>query len=155
MQRRTAMSGVKLSRYILITSARDEEAFIEKTIQSVVRQTVLPIRWVIVNDGSTDRTAAIVAHYAALYEWINVVNMPERRDRSFAAKAHCFKPGYEKVKSHDHQIVGNLDADISFDKDFLEFLLTRFKEDPQLGVAGTIFYEEGYSSESDSFEGET
>ena len=141
-------------RCILITPARNEEAFIEKTIQSVVNQTVLPSRWVIVNDGSTDGTAAIVAHYAALYDWIDVVNMPAHRDRSFAAKVHCFNAGYETVKALDHDVVGNLDADISFATDYLEFLLLRFWEDPGLGVAGTIFEEERYSSGTDSFEGQ-
>src|SRR3990172_5392114 len=123
------MSETSPLRCILITPARNEEAFIEKTIQSVVNQTVRPIRWVIVNDASTDGTARIIAHYAALYDWIEVVNMPERRDRSFAAKVHSFNAGYEKVKALHHHVVGNLDADISFDKDFLEFLLSRLNED--------------------------
>lgn len=148
------MSDVTPLRCILVTSARDEEAFIEKTIQSVVNQTVLPIRWVIVNDGSRDRTAAIVAYYAALYDWVDVVNMPEHRDRSFAAKVHCFNAGYETVKALEHDVVGNLDADISFEKDYFEFLLRRFKEHPRLGVAGTIFQEEGYNTGTDSFEGQ-
>ncbi len=150
------MSHVTPLQYILISPARNEEAFIEKTIQSVVSQTVRPVRWVIVNDGSTDGTARIIGRYAALHDWIDVVNMPERRDRSFAAKVHSFKAGYEKVKALDHQVVGNLDADVSFDEDFLEFLLGRFREDPELGVAGTIFREAGgYSSDTDSFEGQT
>jgi len=140
---------------VLITPARNEEAFIEKTIQSVVSQTVLPLRWVIVNDGSTDSTGAIARHYAALHVWIEVVDMPQHRDRSFAAKAHCFDAGYAKVKAIHHDIVGNLDADISFEKDHLEFLLQRFEDDSELGVAGTIFTEYGYSSETDSFEGHT
>ena len=141
---------------VLITPARNEEAFIEQTIRSVVSQTVRPVRWVIVNDGSTDTTAAIARRYAALHDWIDVVDMPEHRDRSFAAKAHCFAAGYAKIKAMDHDIVGNLDADISFGEDHLEFLLQRFEEDPELGVAGTIFKEEdGYSSEKDSFEGHT
>jgi glycosyltransferase involved in cell wall biosynthesis len=149
------MSNVIPLRYILISPARNEEAFIEKTIQSVVSQTARPVRWVIVNDGSTDGTGRIIGRYAALHEWIEVVNMPERRDRSFAAKVHSFKAGYEKVKTLDHHIVGNLDADVSFDSDFLEFLLARFNEDPRLGVAGTIFRENGgYSSATDSFEGQ-
>jgi biofilm PGA synthesis N-glycosyltransferase PgaC len=148
------MSEVNPLRCVLITPARNEEAFIEKTIHSVVNQTVRPIRWVIVNDGSTDGTARIIGHYAGLYDWIDAVNMPAHRDRSFAAKVHCFNAGYETVKAIDHDVVGNLDADISFEKDYLEFLLRRFWEDPGLGVAGTIFREEGYSSETDSFEGQ-
>lgn len=142
-------------RYVLVTPARNEEGLIERTIRSVVSQTVLPARWVIVNDGSTDTTPRIARQYAALHEWIEVVDMPEHRDRSFAAKVHCFNAGYARVKGLDHEVVGNLDADVSFERDFLEFLLTRFAEDTKLGVAGTIFREEGgYSSETDSFEGQ-
>jgi glycosyltransferase involved in cell wall biosynthesis len=148
------MSDVNRLRYILITPARNEEAFIEKTIQSVVNQTVLPIRWVIVNDGSTDGTAAIVSHYAARYDWIDGISMSAHLDRSFAAKVHCFNAGYETVRAVEHDVVGNLDADISFEKDYLELLLRRLSEDPGLGVAGTIFEEEGYSSGTDSFEGQ-
>jgi glycosyltransferase involved in cell wall biosynthesis len=139
----------------LITPARNEEVFLAKSIQSVVSQSVVPMRWVIVNDGSTDGTAAIAGEYAARVEWIDVVDMPAHRDRSFAAKVRCFDAGYATVKHLDHDIVGNLDADISFEKDYLEFLLGRFAEDPALGVAGTIFTEHGYSTGTDSFEGET
>ena len=110
-------------KYVLITPARNEEAFIEKTIQSVVNQTMLPARWVIVNDGSTDGTGTIARRWAQLHHWIEVLDMPEHRDRSFAAKANCFAAGYDRVKSVDHDIVGNLDADISFGSDHFEFLL--------------------------------
>jgi glycosyltransferase involved in cell wall biosynthesis len=145
----------ELLRCILITPARNEEAFIERTIRSVVSQRVRPIRWVIVNDGSTDGTAAIVARYAELHSWIRVVTMPTHRDRSFAAKVHCFNAGYETVRTLDHDVVGNLDADVSFEPDYLQFLLRQFSEDLELGVAGTIFREDnGYSSGTDSFEGE-
>jgi glycosyltransferase involved in cell wall biosynthesis len=144
----------ELLRCILITPARNEEAFIERTIRSVVGQSVRPIRWVIVNDGSTDGTAAIVTRYAELHSWIRVVTMPAHRDRSFAAKVHCFNAGYETVRTLDHDVVGNLDADVSFEPDYLQFLLRQFSEDLELGVAGTIFREDnGYSSGTDSFEG--
>jgi glycosyltransferase involved in cell wall biosynthesis len=140
---------------VLVTPARNEEAFIEKTLQSVAAQTVLPRRWVIVNDGSTDATASIVRRYAAVHDWIELVEMPQRRDRSFAAKVRSFDAGYARARELEHDIVGNLDADISFEPDHLEFLLARFAEDPQLGVAGTVFTEEGgYHSGVDSFEGE-
>src|SRR4030095_11906351 len=103
-------------QYVLITPAHNEEAFIEKTIQSVVSQTVLPAKWVIVNDGSTDSTASIVAGYLAEYDWIKLIEMPKRRDRSFAAKAHAFNAGYDRVKNLEYKIIGNIDADMSFDK---------------------------------------
>jgi biofilm PGA synthesis N-glycosyltransferase PgaC len=139
--------------YVLITPARNEEVFIEKTIESVINQTVLPMKWVIVDDGSTDKTREIVSRYLAQYPWIEMVQMPQRRDRSFAAKVMAFRVGYERVKGLQYEIIGNLDADISFEKDHFEFLLRKFSEDPTLGVAGTVFREDGYSSERDSFEG--
>jgi biofilm PGA synthesis N-glycosyltransferase PgaC len=142
-------------RCILVTPARNEERLIERVIESVVNQTMRPLRWVIVDDGSTDATASIVSRYAAQFDWMSLVSMPQHRDRSFGAKVHCFNAGYASVKAVDHDIVGNLDADISFEPDYLEFLLQRFAEDARIGVAGTIFSEAGgYSSGADSFEGE-
>jgi glycosyltransferase involved in cell wall biosynthesis len=139
--------------YALITPARNEEANIARTIECVLRQTLLPVRWVIVDDGSTDRTAEIARHYTACYPWIELLEMPPHRDRSFAAKAHCFKAGLDRIASLAFDVVGNLDADLSFDDDYFEFLMERFALHPDLGVAGTIFKEEGYSSDTDSFEG--
>jgi glycosyltransferase involved in cell wall biosynthesis len=140
--------------YVLITPARNEEQFIERLIQAVIGQIVLPSMWVIVNDGSTDATANIVSRYLAKYEWINLLNLSARRDRSFAAKVHAFNAGLERVQNLDYEVVGNLDSDVSFDPDYFAFLLGKFEEDDRLGVAGTVFREEGYSSASDSFEGQ-
>lgn len=143
-----------LPRYVLITPARNEAGFIEKTLESMVHQTVLPLKWVIVDDGSTDATPEIVSHYALKHPWIGMVQMPLDRDRSFSAKVRAFNAGYEQVKNLEYEVVGNLDADVSFDRDYVEFLLRKFKEDVTLGVAGTVFKEEGYSSERQSFEGQ-
>jgi glycosyltransferase involved in cell wall biosynthesis len=140
--------------YVLITPARNEERFIEKLIESVIHQTVLPEKWVIVNDGSTDATASIVSRYVEKYDWMELLNLSPRRDRSFAAKVHAFNAGFERVKNLEFEVVGNLDSDVSFEADYLEFLLNKFREDAGLGVAGTIFREEGYSSATDSFEGQ-
>lgn len=139
--------------YVVVTPARNEGPFIEKTIASMVHQNHLPLKWVIVDDGSTDETAEILTRYLPLYPWMEMVQMPQRRDRSFAAKVWAFNAGYERVKGLPYEIIGNLDADISFDADHFEFLTSRFAEDPTLGVAGTVFREDGYSSEKDSFEG--
>jgi len=129
--------------YVLITPARNEEAHIEKTIQSVVSQIVLPKRWVVVSDGSTDRTDDIVKNYVAANPWIEFIRMPEHRDRHFAAKVQAFNAGYDKVKDLDYDIIGNLDADISFDQGYFEVLLSKFENDAGLGVAGTPFVEDG------------
>src|SRR5437868_394336 len=142
-------------KYVLITPARNEGPFIEKTLSSMVAQTVLPERWVIVDDGSTDNTAEIVAQFAARTSWIELLRREQRVDRSFAGKVYAFTAGLERVRSIDYEIIGNLDADLSFDGDYLEFLIRKFVEDPRLGVAGTPFTENsGYDSTKDSFEGE-
>lgn len=140
--------------YVLITPARNEERFIDKLIQSVIRQTELPAKWVIVNDGSTDATAEIVGRYLGDHEWIERVDLPAHRDRSFAGKVHAFNAGLERVRGLDYEVIGNLDSDVSFDEDYLAFLMGKFAEDSGLGVAGTVFREEGYSSATDSFEGQ-
>jgi glycosyltransferase involved in cell wall biosynthesis len=129
-------------RYVLVTPARNEEAFIGGTIESVVNQTRLPLRWVIVSDGSQDRTDEIVRGYVKRYDWIELMRMPERRDRQFAAKANCFNAGYASLRSLSYDVVGNLDADITFEPDYLEFLMARFAANPDLGVAGTPFVED-------------
>jgi glycosyltransferase involved in cell wall biosynthesis len=140
--------------YVLITPARNEETFIENTIQSVIRQTVLPVKWVIINDGSTDATSAIVRRYLVDNPWMQLIDLPVRRERNFAAKVYAFDTGQHAVKNLTYGIIGNLDADVSLDKDQFQFLQNEFRKDPRLGVAGTIFKEDGYSSETDSFEGE-
>jgi biofilm PGA synthesis N-glycosyltransferase PgaC len=127
--------------YVLITPARNEEAFMEQTIKSVVGQTVRPLKWVIVSDGSTDGTDDIVKEYAAEHRWIEFVRMQEHRDRNFAAKVACFNAGYERIRNLNYDVIGNLDADISFEPDYFEFLLGKFAETPELGVAGTPFVE--------------
>jgi glycosyltransferase involved in cell wall biosynthesis len=144
-----------MTRYVLITPARNEEAFIEKTLVSMAAQTHPPECWVVVDDGSSDRTAEIVDKYASRHSWIKLVRRPRHVDRSFAGKVNAFNAGLERVRSLQFEVVGNLDADLSFEPDYLDFLMQRFAEDPALGVAGTPFTEEGgYDTARDSFEGE-
>jgi biofilm PGA synthesis N-glycosyltransferase PgaC len=145
--------GNHVTPYVLITPARNEETFIGTTIQSMIKQIVLPVRWVIVNDGSTDATSDIVRPYLADHPWIDLVDLPVRRERNFAAKVYAFNAGRERVNDLEYEVIGNLDADVSLDEDHFEFLLEEFRKNPRLGVAGTVFEEHGYSSATDSFEG--
>jgi poly-beta-1,6-N-acetyl-D-glucosamine synthase len=138
-------------KYVLITPARNEAAFIDKTIDSMIAQTVQPLRWVIVDDGSTDETAEIVERYAARYPWIELLRQPHRQDRSFAGKADAFNTGLERVRSLDFDVIGNLDADISFDSEYFEFLLGKFAKHPRLGVTGTTMREAGHDALKDTF----
>lgn len=128
--------------YVLITPARNERRFIEATIRSVVAQTIRPIKWVIVSDGSTDGTDEIIKQFTNHHPWIELIRMPERRDRQFAAKAHAFVAGHVQVKQLAYNVIGNLDADITIEPDYFEFLLGKFAGDASLGVAGTPFVED-------------
>jgi glycosyltransferase involved in cell wall biosynthesis len=142
-------------KYVLITPAHNEEAFIEKTIASMIAQTLFPERWVIVDDGSIDKTAEIVEGYVQHYPWIDLVRRPKQLHRSFAGKVYAFNVGLERAQSLGFEVIGNLDADLSFDPEYMEFLIGKFAEDPRLGVAGTPFTEDGgYDTARDSFEGE-
>lgn len=128
-------------RYVLITPARNEARFLGLTIESVVAQTVRPMRWVIVSDGSTDGTDEIVMQASEQNPWIELVRMPERQERNFANKVHAFNAGYARVRDLDWEIVGSLDADISFDSDYMAFLSGKLQQDPRLGLVGTPFRE--------------
>lgn len=130
-------------RYVLVTPARNEEALIEDTIQSVASQTIPPTRWVIVSDASTDRTDEIVQSYVEQYPWISLVRMSEQRVRDFGAKVDCFRAGLETIQSESFDVLGNLDADITFEPDYIAYLLAKFEANLTLGVAGTPFVDEG------------
>jgi len=130
-------------RYVLITPARNEAEFIGLTIESVVAQSVKPERWVIVSDGSTDGTDEIVAGHAAEHGWIELYRRPERESRDFAGKVHCFRSGHERVREVPHEVVVSLDADLTFEADYFEYLLGKLAEDAGLGLVGTPFAEEG------------
>src|ERR1700733_8859630 len=131
-----------LPTYVLITPARNEAAFIAQTIRSVVAQTARPIKWVIVSDGSTDGTDEIVKTSAPAYPWIELIRMPERQERHFAGKVHAFNAGYAAVKGISYQMIGSVDADVSFDEDYFSFLLQKLEEDPKRGIVGTAFIED-------------
>src|SRR5215471_20052642 len=156
--------------YVLVTPARNEAALIEQTIRAVLAQSVLPSKWIIVSDGSTDGTDEIVQRYASQHDWIELLRLPERQKRHFAAKAHAFNAGYSRLStlnsvkergshgtlrsqplaapnpseggSPSFDLIANLDADITFGPHYFEFLLQKFNGNPQLGVAGTPFVED-------------
>lgn len=130
-----------LPTYVLITPARNEARFIESTLKSMVRQKFRPLKWVIVSDGSTDGTDELVRKYSADSPWIELLRMPERAERHFAGKVHAFNAGYAKAKALNPDVIGNLDADVSIEPDHFQFLLSKFGENPKLGVGGSPFRE--------------
>lgn len=135
-----AISVTRTLSYVVITPARNEAEFIELTLKSVVAQTILPLKWVIVSDGSTDGTDDIVSRYAARNPWIELVRMPERKDRHFAGKVMAFNAGYARVRDVHYDVIVSLDADISLPAiDYFEFLLEKLADDLAIGLVGTPF----------------
>jgi len=145
------ITSTKVFPYVIVTAAHNEEKYIEQAIQSVIEQTLLPLKWVIVSDGSTDRTDEIVKSYVQQYRWIELLRLPIRRERHFAAKALAVKAGEERLKVLPYDFICNMDADISFEPAFFEYLLKQFDRFPSLGIAGTDYIENGFHSSRDSF----
>lgn len=127
--------------YVLITPARNEAAYIEKTIKSVCSQSVLPRKWVIVSDGSTDQTNEIVSVYEKQYSFIKLIQKKAEKGRNFGSKVRSINIGYKEVTNINYQFIGNLDADVTFDSDYYQKILGEFEKDKNLGIAGGIIQE--------------
>lgn len=130
-----------VKKYILITPARNEEAYIEFSLKAVIEQTVRPVEWVIVSDRSTDGTDRIIKKYAAEHGFIKLVSLPPGQGRNFSSKVEAFKAGYRAISVKDYDFIGNLDADVSFAPDYQERLLEKFGSDEKLGIAGGVILE--------------
>lgn len=134
------MKGTSVSNYVLITPAKNEERFIEKTIESVVSQTLRPFRWIIVDDGSTDRTPEVVARYLARYGFIRLLRLQASGERSFSRKAAAFNAGLQFLEGAHYSFLGNLDADVSLASSYYENMMAEFSKNARLGIAGGILY---------------
>jgi glycosyltransferase involved in cell wall biosynthesis len=128
-------------RYVIVTPVRDEEAHLEMTIASVSAQTIRPVEWVIVNDGSTDRTREIIDRNAAQSPWIRGVHRPNRGFRkSGGGVVEAFYDGYNALRCEDWEFIVKLDGDLSFSPDYFMRCFEHFKEQPLLGIGGGDIY---------------
>jgi biofilm PGA synthesis N-glycosyltransferase PgaC len=130
-------------RYVLVTAAHNEEAFIEKTILSVSAQRVPPKKWVIVDDGSTDNTARIVREYVRKYSFIQLLELSEHHAPDFGAQVHAINAGCDLLQRSDIEFdfIGNVDSDISFERSYFCELFSKFEAYATLGLAGGWLYE--------------
>jgi poly-beta-1,6-N-acetyl-D-glucosamine synthase len=136
---RTAERGAASPRvkYCIITPIRDEEKFIATTIESVAAQTIRPAEWVIVDDGSTDGTGAIVGRYALAFPWIRVVHRKNRGFRSAGSGVmEAFNEGYASLQLMDWQFIVKLDGDLALPPDYFERCFEYFERFPRLGMGG-------------------
>jgi glycosyltransferase involved in cell wall biosynthesis len=128
---------VKDVKYVIVTPVRDEEAHIEATIRSVAGQTIRPTEWIIVNDGSTDRTGSLLDRYAARFPWIRVVHRVNRGFRkSGGGVVEAFYDGYRALQTDDWEFIVKLDGDLTFSETYFEQCFQHFENDPRLGIGG-------------------
>jgi len=124
-------------KYIIITPVRDEALYIEKTIESVSCQTILPSQWLIVDDGSVDGTGEILDRRTAQTSWMKVIH---RKNRGFRAAGggvvEAFYDGYSELNDEDWDFIVKLDGDLSFPPDYFEQCFNIFDAEQELGIGG-------------------
>ncbi len=127
-------------KYVIVTPAHNEAGYLRPTIESVLRQTVPPSRWVIVDDGSTDETPALVASFAREHGFLQYYRRQRDSAQSyFASNVYAIREGIRQVEALDYEFLAVLDADITLPPDYYEQILSRFEADPALGVASGIY----------------
>jgi glycosyltransferase involved in cell wall biosynthesis len=129
------------TKYVVITPVRDEERYIEKTILSMAAQTVRPLEWIIVDDGSTDATGAIADRYAQQHSWIKVLHRANRGFRKAGGGVvEAFYEGLRLISRSDWDFLVKFDGDLSFDPRYFEKCFKYFAEEPSLGIGGGDVY---------------
>jgi len=137
----TAESTSLLGGYVIVSPVRDEESNLEACIRSVAQQTILPDRWILVDDGSTDRTGAILDDATRRYPWISVLHQSNRGFRQPGTGViSAFYEGYEEIRGTDWRFLVKLDGDLVLPEDYFQRCLTQFRNDPRLGIGGGTLY---------------
>ena len=128
--------------YAVITPVRDEGRYLKSTIDSMVEQQLTPVVWIIVDDGSTDNSAAIIREYAAFHPWI-ILKQTERNSPRLtgSAEIQAFNFGLTFLQEVDFDFIVKLDADLSFDSGYFADLISRFATNPKLGIASGVYAE--------------
>jgi glycosyltransferase involved in cell wall biosynthesis len=128
-------------KYVIISPVRDEEKFIEFTLRSVIAQTIRPIEWVIIDDGSTDNTAGLVQKYAKEHQWIRLLQRGNRGYRKAGdGVIEAFNHGYDFLRSMGWDYLVKLDGDLTFDTQYFEKCFEHFIRDEKLGVGGGVIF---------------
>ena len=130
--------------YCLITPCRNEAEFARRTLNSVLQQSTRPSLWVIVDDGSTDDTPAILQEYAALYDFIKIIRRKDRGERSVGAGViEAFNVGYESIDPQGFSYICKFDLDLILPAGYFEELIKRMEAEPRLGTcSGKPYYKD-------------
>jgi glycosyltransferase involved in cell wall biosynthesis len=127
-------------RYAIVTPVKNEEKFLPKIIDSVLKQTIRPQKWVIVNDMSTDKTDEIIQQAALSYQWIIGIDSGDFTNQRKAGGESVIDRGIGLLNLEDYHLLSRMDGDISFEADYFERLIKEFEKDSRLGIAGGICY---------------
>lgn len=126
--------------YYIVIPAHNEEAFIALTLQSLVEQTVLPSKVVVVDDNSSDKTSEIVQDFSKDFPFISLVRKTSEAIHLPGSKViQAFHKGFETL-DENYDIIVKLDADLILPKNYFETILTIFKSDSKIGMAGGFAY---------------
>lgn len=125
-------------RYVLVTPARNEERHIGRTMAAVARQSALPERWVIVDDGSADNTSGVVRDMARRLPFVRLLSRPAGSGRCFGSKVRAFEAGVRELEEVEYDYIGILDADITLGQTYYETVMRRMEREPRLGLAGGV-----------------
>lgn len=125
-------------RYAIVTPVKNEEDFLEDMVDSVVRQTVRPRQWIIVDDGSTDRTGEIIQRAALAHGWIRGVRVEDQPSSRKAGGEAVVPAGLRLLDLSELEVLARLDGDIAFEPDYFEQLLDEFRKNPRLGIASGV-----------------
>ncbi len=127
--------------YVLISPCRNEARHMRSTLDSVVAQSRLPKLWVIVDDGSTDETPAILREYAAQHPWIRIVTRQDRGHRSVGPGViDAFYAGYETIRPGDFDFMCKLDLDLELPPRYFEILIQRMTDSPRIATCSGKAY---------------
>lgn len=130
--------------YVVITPAHNEAATLPSVADCLAAQTVPPLRWVVVDDASSDATADLVREIQGRHGWVDLLSLRRDGERHFGGKADSFNAGVRRVASLPFAYLANLDADVTFPPDYFAYLLACIDADPRIGLVGTPFREEGF-----------
>ena len=135
----------------IVSPVRDEAKYVRNTLDAMVAQTVQPLEWLFVDDGSRDDTRAIIESYAAQHPWIRVISRDDRGFRQLGTGVIvAFDYGRERLANPDYRYIAKLDGDMSFSPRYLEVMIDKLESDPTLAaVSGKVFRPEngGYVEE--------
>ncbi len=127
--------------YVVITPVRDEEEFLPRCIESMVRQTIRPAEWIIVDDGSRDGTPRIIDDAARAHSWIRAVHRADRGHRQWGGGIiEAFYAGFDAITCRDWDFMCKLDGDLSFEPEYFGAAIAKFAEQPTLGIGGGMLY---------------